>query len=63
MRNDAQGRPGEEPDLPPEKPDLPIPGEPVPPDVYPDPMPDPMPVPPQDPQQVPPGKITPPIHG
>lgn len=56
------GRP-ETPDLPPPEPDLPVLGDPVQPDVQPDPMPDPLPVPPQDPQQVPPGEITPPIHG
>lgn len=52
------GRP-ETPDLPPTGPDLPVPGEPVQPDV----QPDPQPIPTQDPQQTPPGEITPPIHG
>lgn len=60
------GRP-ETPDLPPSQPDLPVPGDPVQPDVQPDPMPDPMPdpqpIPTQDPQQIPPGEITPPIQG
>jgi hypothetical protein len=51
------------PDLPPMEPDLPVPGEPVTPDIYPDPMPEPQPIPPQDPQQPPPGEITPPVHG
>lgn len=57
------GRPDESPDLPPAAPDLPVPGDPVAPDVYPDPMPDPQPPPPQDPQQTPPGKINPPVVG
>jgi hypothetical protein len=59
------GRPTgpDSPDLPPSEPDLPVPGDPVEPDVYPDPMPDPRPVPPQDPMHPPPGEITPPIHG
>lgn len=59
------GRPTgpETPDLPPTGPDLPVPGDPVAPDVYPDPMPDPQPVPTQDPERVPPGEITPPIQG
>jgi hypothetical protein len=56
-------RPGEEPDLPPSQPELPVPGDPVGPDVYPDPMPDPQPVPPQDPQPPVPGEITPPVYG
>lgn len=49
------------PDLPPTEPDLPVPGEPVPPDL-PNPHPDPQPVPPQDPHQPPPGKVTPPVR-
>lgn len=50
------------PDLPPPEPDLPVPGDPVKPDIYPDPMPDPQPVPPQDPELPPPGRITPPVR-
>ena len=50
------------PDLPPSEPDLPVPGDPVEPDIYPDPMPDPQPVPVQDPQLPPPGRITPPVR-
>ena len=59
------GRPPgpDDPDLPPSEPDLPVPGDPVEPDVYPDPMPDPLPVPPQDPHTPSPGEITPPIYG
>jgi hypothetical protein len=56
------GRP-DAPDLPPSEPDLPVPGDPVQPDVQPDPMPDPQPIPTQDPQQIPPGEITPPVQG
>lgn len=63
MVYDAFGRPDEGPDLPSPDPELPVPGDPVEPDVFPDPMPDPQPVPPQDPQQPPPGKVTPPVHG
>lgn len=58
MQMFAGGRPGEEPDLPPSQPDLPVPGDPSGPDVY----PDPQPVPPQDPIPPGPGEITPPIH-
>jgi hypothetical protein len=63
MQSQYAGRPGESPDLPPSQPDLPVPGDPIQPDVHPDPMPDPERIPPQDPQQVPPGEITPPVHG
>jgi hypothetical protein len=63
MEKHFMGRPDEGPDLPAPDPELPVPGDPVDPDVYPDPMPDPQPVPPQDPQHPPPGEITPPVYG